>query len=355
MLRAVADATGLTSQVTAVLADTYRGPWVHEPGRVFADLACAVADGADCISGIGTIGDRSQHGSVASSTTAWRLVDFRVDAAHLPDIQAARAYAREKAWAAGAAPCSGGWLHIDLDATICIDHSDDKENAAATWKHAFGFHPLLAFLDRPDIAAGEALAGLLRPGNAGSNTAADHVTVLGMALAQLPPAYRPRPEDPDPHRFRWWHPCFRESVPGGGGGLLLRCAGHRAGQTRRGTPGGQQRLVPGDQHRRHHPGRRLGGRGYRTGGPVGLAAGHPADPAEGTTTPRRATDVHRPRRAPGHRVHHRHRPPGHSRSTRRAGTATPTTRPGGGPDPSGEGHGFTELPVPRLSSQHRLA
>src|SRR5450755_532919 len=104
MLRAVADATGLTSQVTAVLADTYRGPWVHEPGRVFADLACAVADGADCISGIGTIGDRSQHGSVASSTTAWRLVDSRVDAAHLPDIQAARAYAREKAWAAGAAP-----------------------------------------------------------------------------------------------------------------------------------------------------------------------------------------------------------------------------------------------------------
>jgi hypothetical protein len=197
MLRAVADATGLTSQVTAVLADTYRGPWVHEPGRVFADLACAVADGADCISGIGTIGDRSQHGSVASSTTAWRLVDSRVDAAHLPDIQAARAYAREKAWAAGAAPCSGGWLHIDLDATICIDHSDDKENAAATWKHTFGFHPLLAFLDRPDIAAGEALAGLLRPGNAGSNTAADHVTVLGMALAQLPPAYRPRPADPD--------------------------------------------------------------------------------------------------------------------------------------------------------------
>ena len=75
-------------------------------------------------------------------------------------------------------------MHIDLDATICIDHSDDKENAAATWKHTFGFHPLLAFLDRPDIAAGEALAGLLRPGNAGSNTAADHVTVLGMALAE---------------------------------------------------------------------------------------------------------------------------------------------------------------------------
>jgi hypothetical protein len=76
-----------------------------------------------------------------------------------------------------------------------------------------------------------------------------------------------------------------------------------------GAVSGQQRLVPGGQHRRHHSGRRLGGRGDRTGGPVGLAAGHPADAAEGTTTPRRATDVHRPRRAPGHRVHHRHRPP----------------------------------------------
>ena len=55
---------------------------------------------------------------------------------------------------------------------------------------------MLAFLDRPEVAGGEALAGLLRAGNAGSNTAADHVTVLGMALAQLPAQARPRPGDP---------------------------------------------------------------------------------------------------------------------------------------------------------------
>jgi hypothetical protein len=54
---------------------------------------------------------------------------------------------------------------------------------AATWKKTFGFHPLLAFLDRPEVAGGEALAGLLRAGNAGSNTATDHVTVMTMALA----------------------------------------------------------------------------------------------------------------------------------------------------------------------------
>ena len=197
MLRECAELTGLSAQVTAVLADTYRGPWIHAPGAVFADLAAAVAGGADCIDGVGqTCGDREHaFGPAASTTTMWRLVDARVDAKHLPGIRAARGHARAQAWAAGAAPEPGQWLILDVDATITIDHSDDKENAAPTWKKTFGHHPLLVFLDRPEIAGGEALAGLLRPGNAGSNTAADHVTVLRWALQSLPTGYRPTPED----------------------------------------------------------------------------------------------------------------------------------------------------------------
>jgi hypothetical protein len=199
MLRELAELTGLSSQVTAALADTYRGPWTHAPGQVFAVLAAAVADGADCVDGVGQLwGDRGQaFGRVASTSTLWRCVDERIDATRLPGIRAARAHARQQAWAAGAAPDHDGWLHLDVDATIIIDHSDNKENAAATWKHTFGLHPLLVFLDRPDIAAGEALAGLLRPGNAGSNTAADHITVLGWALDSLPRRYRPGPGNPD--------------------------------------------------------------------------------------------------------------------------------------------------------------
>ena len=77
-------------------------------------------------------------------------------------------------------------LVLDFDATVVIAHSD-KQDAAPTWKHTFGFHPLYCFLDRPDVSAGEALAGLLRPGNAGSNTAADHIAVLDMALAEPAP------------------------------------------------------------------------------------------------------------------------------------------------------------------------
>jgi hypothetical protein len=76
-------------------------------------------------------------------------------------------------------------LVVDVDASIVVCHSE-KESAAATFKSTFGYHPILAFLDN----SGEFLAGLLRPGNAGANTAADHITVLDQALAQIPDAHR---------------------------------------------------------------------------------------------------------------------------------------------------------------------
>ena len=218
MLRELADRTGLSAQVTAALADTYRGPWVYAPGEVFADLAAAVADGADCIDGVGQLcGDREHvFGAKASTTTMWRLVDERIDAAHLPGVRAARAGARAAAWAAGAAPTPGGWLHIDIDATLVIDHSDNKNGAAPTWKKSYGHHPLLAFLDRPEIAGGEALAGLLRTGNAGSNTASDHIIVLQQALKSLPVGWRPDPTRDD---------------DSGGSKVLVRC--DTAGATHR--------------------------------------------------------------------------------------------------------------------------
>jgi hypothetical protein len=197
MLRELARDTGLVAGVTEALADTYAGAWVHAPGQVFADMAVAIADGGDCVSHIEVFGDQHQvRGPVASMPTTWRMLD-KIDQAHLPAILAARAAARERAWAAGAGPDLTGLIQIDCDATVTISHSEEKENAAKTWKRTFGHHPLLAFLDRPEVSGGEALAGLLRAGNAGSNTAADHVTVLTQALAALPEHARPRPGDRD--------------------------------------------------------------------------------------------------------------------------------------------------------------
>ncbi len=60
-------------------------------------------------------------------------------------------------------------------------HSE-KEGAAGNYKGGYGFHPLMAYCDE----TGEALAAILLPGNAGSNTAADHITVVEQALAQIP-------------------------------------------------------------------------------------------------------------------------------------------------------------------------
>lgn len=193
LLRELADSSGLTGAWTAALLDTYKAmPAVHLPGAVLRDLAVTIADGGDALAHLAGLRDQAKlFGVVASDPTAWRVVQ-RVDAGHLDRLRAGHAAARERVWAAGGGPdlFAGRMLIVDFDATISLAHSE-KDNAAATWKRTFGFHPLLAYLDRPEIAGGEALAGLLRPGNAGSNTAADHVEVLDMALAALPAQARP--------------------------------------------------------------------------------------------------------------------------------------------------------------------
>jgi hypothetical protein len=196
LLRELTINTGLGTGWSEALLDTYAGIPIHLPGRVLADLAVTIADGGDALAHLATLRDQDKlFGSVASDATAWRVLD-RVDDEHLARLGTVRAAARERAWTAGAGPDVAAGLVIDIDATVTIAHSE-KENAAKTWKKTFGFHPLLAYLDRPDVAGGEALAGILRPGTAGSNTATDHIQILTMALAALPVHARPRPGDPE--------------------------------------------------------------------------------------------------------------------------------------------------------------
>jgi len=121
----------------------------------------------------------------------------RVGSSQLEALRTARADARARVWAAGGGAdlTDPAGVILDVDASLLTAHSE-KEGAAATYKHGFGFHPLLVFLDRRDVSGGEALAAILRPGNAGSNTATDHITVLDLALAQLPEHARASPEIP---------------------------------------------------------------------------------------------------------------------------------------------------------------
>ena len=189
--------TGLSAALPAALA-RWRAPRaVHDPGKILADLVVTLALGGDCLADAAMLRAHPQLcGPVASDPVISRLISaLAADAPRaLRVIRKARAAARERAWslAGDAAPGGdGGVIVVDLDATLVTAHSE-KEQAAPTWKKTFGFHPLAAFADHGAGAGGEALAIKLRPGNAGSNTAAEHIDVTKLALAQLPARARRR-------------------------------------------------------------------------------------------------------------------------------------------------------------------
>lgn len=196
----------LTETITMAGLDralsTELGRWrprlaVHDPAKVLLDLALGLAVGGDCLADVAVLrSEPGVFGLVASDPTVSRTIDrlARDATAALAAIDTARATARARAWrlAGRQAPDhntdAGRPLIIDVDATLVTAHSD-KEGAAPTFKRGYGHHPLWAFVDHGPAGTGEPLAALLRPGNAGSNTAADHLTVIRAALRQLP-SYR---------------------------------------------------------------------------------------------------------------------------------------------------------------------
>lgn len=196
VLRLIADNTGLTAGLSRALTRRGFTP-VHDRGRVVGDLAVCIADGGRALSDLAALRDQAElYGPVASDPTAWRTLEA-IGETQRQSIAAARGKTRRRVWSLisdrhGRIPPSkvadvdlGKTIVIRMDATIQIAHSD-KEGAAGTFKGTYGHYPLGAWCDN----TGEALALQLRPGNAGSNTAADHIEVLTEAIMQVP----------DPHR-----------------------------------------------------------------------------------------------------------------------------------------------------------
>jgi hypothetical protein len=180
LLAQVADKVGLTKALSLRLAGLKQRRVGHDPGRVIRDLAVMLADGGECVSDLGAVRDQQAlFGPVASDSTAFRVIDRIASQPGLLDaLRVAHARARERFWELHGAPER---VTIDVDATLIAVHSE-KEQAAGNYKGGYGFHPLQAYADETR----EALGGLLRPGNAGANTAADHVAVLDLALEQIP-------------------------------------------------------------------------------------------------------------------------------------------------------------------------
>jgi hypothetical protein len=139
-----------------------------------------LADRGECLADLGALGDRAAlFGAVCSGATAFRVVDrIASDPQGLERVRGAHAMARARVWEFTGAP---ELLEIDVDATLIGSHSE-KEGAAGNFKGGYGFHPMLAYAEE----TGEALAGELRPGNAGANMAADQITVAEHAINQIP-------------------------------------------------------------------------------------------------------------------------------------------------------------------------
>lgn len=213
--RLLADRVGLSTDLADVVAKAGFFPTRHR-GRALVDSACAMAAGATCLADIEAMTAQEElfgPGGGASDTTLLRMLDElaqRLGADGLPGRRLARATAkaRAKAWAqivdrhgqlpavqvAGkdlVRPASEPGqrprpvLSLRLDATL-IEAASDKDQAAPTFKKGFGFHPLTAWCSN----VGDALAVMLRPGNAGSFTASDHIAVFDAAVGQIPAGWR---------------------------------------------------------------------------------------------------------------------------------------------------------------------
>jgi hypothetical protein len=193
-LRMLGDRSGLTGALSEAVS---RPEVTHDRGQVLTDLAVAIADGATVICDIETLVHQGElYGPVASASTVWRTLE-EVGADADGRVTRARAQTRARVWKMiedrhGRFPPArtgygdlGDTVVIRLDATIQVAHSD-KEKATGTFKGTYGHYPLTAWCDNTE----ESLAIKLRPGNAGSNTAADHVEVLDAAIAQIPPERR---------------------------------------------------------------------------------------------------------------------------------------------------------------------
>ena len=189
--------TGLDRGLDAALERWRPARAAHSPGKIVTDLAVALALGGDCLADVAVLRAQPElFGPVASDPVVSRLVTrLAADAPRaLKAIRAARAAARQRAWdlAGDAAPgADGGLVTVDIDATI-VTSCSEKEQAAPTWKKTYGHHPLTVFADHGPEGAGEPLTFLLRPGNAGSNTASEHIEATRLGLAQLPRHLRRR-------------------------------------------------------------------------------------------------------------------------------------------------------------------
>lgn len=182
--------SGLGAVISAAFEPWRKARAVHDPGKGLLDVALAVALGGDCLADVALLrAEPAVFGPVASDPTVSRLISTLASRGQrvLAVLRSAHAEVRENVWrlAGDAAPDADGQMIVDIDGVLVLAHSE-KQDASATWKKTFGHHPLMGFVGHGRGGSGKPVVGLLRPGNAGSNTVADHIEATRLALASCP-------------------------------------------------------------------------------------------------------------------------------------------------------------------------
>jgi len=181
-LGAFADRLGLGDSLSARIPPAGERLPLHDRGKVLVQTSLMLAGGGESCADIEHLRlQEDLFGSVPSDTTVFRTFHEITPSTRI-GIADAMAEVRSEVWRRSSATTGSDPVLLDIDASLVEIHSEHKMSAAPTFKGGYGFHPMFCFAD----ATGEALASLLRPGNAGANTVADHVRVLDDAVVQLP-------------------------------------------------------------------------------------------------------------------------------------------------------------------------
>ena len=219
MLGSFGDVLGLSEAFSEALP--YEGPGtpVYDRGVAKTQMMLVLAGGGEACSDIEYLRSEPElFGDVPATTTMHRIF-LDADDDKIKAESDAFSVPREKVWdrigvrkKIGGKSGLKGDLTLDIDASVHVVHSENKENANANYK-GYGFHPLYCMAD----VTGETLNVLLRPGNAAPNTIKDHEKVLDASVKALggdlrggaPPRRRSEPgESPDKgtHRLSRVHP-----------------------------------------------------------------------------------------------------------------------------------------------------
>ncbi len=180
-----ADRLGVGEALSRAVGWSGPGTPVHDRGRVLTQAMLMLAGGGESCTDIEALGSQGRlFGSVCSDTTLYRTFTETLDRDTVARARQAMAQVRSDVWDRLPALTTSGPVVLDLDASLVEIHSENKDGAAPHFKGGYGFHPLFCFAD----ATGEALGGLLRPGNAAANDVADLLRVLDDGVSQLPAA-----------------------------------------------------------------------------------------------------------------------------------------------------------------------